>query len=1343
MGFYDDLKKGKVSAQGNSSSSSVATKEQPKTSTGFYESLKSNGSTSSATNAPSVDKQKQYVDQMKNARLSEVATLKTKQAEEKKTINEMNRLGIGYSGQVKNTAAVRRGVDTRKKELDASIAAEKKAKDDIRKADRAKLPPVLKQVVQGLDLLGEKTKPAADIAMDFYTPGGGLTALNALTKGAGFGIAKAAPKLVNSALGRGVAYGAQEAVVGAPLGVANTLARNPEASNRELLEGAVYGGAGGAILGGGGKLLGEGVKAGVRGGLNRVAAPVIDGVVSGRNAINEVARENIPQSVRRVVSKESVPEIFPERVRRSFNEPPTPVRGSAEPTSVQQTAATIERPVGASSPLRTNINERGNIATQLDANLSDDLKQGIRERDNSYTPITNIESNARANENVKNLNAAESTFLGNREFSAEHVATGNRLLQELDRLSQAEKDPIVRKTLVERALNVSEKLAADLTTAGQTAQAASILKRLSPEGQLLHLQRTAKAAGKEVNPADVEIYRNFARDVQAGSKTGKETSDFLDTLAKLKAGEEVTPDEMLKATAIIEDAKKFIKSGKQSPDRLPKEMTDIRTRDKVVSFLNNAEQAALERIKARKGNLNSLPLGEWADHAIVASSQIAKGTIRAATYVEDMVRLFGEEIKPHAKAVYAEARKLLNGSSKNISEGKVGEAEEAFERLRNSQTPAGKVAEKFIRESEIRPGDVDKLRDLAKQLNDLKGESAQKADMRMQEILNKYQKASAWDRIQAIRYISMLFNTSTQAVNALSGPIMATTNYAADLAGGIIDMALSGASRGARQRTTQIYAANPLKFIARYIKNAGVGAKAGWKGVSPSGITGTGDIRGLTYKSPYNPLSVLERSLGAVSKGADYATYRTIATGELERQAKLAANRAGVKGADRKDFIEKFLLNPSDEALDIADKVGKNATFQRTDRVGGKIAEAVNNVKFKPAKVAANIIVPFLKTPGNIAEHAVDLTPVGAIRGIFALAKKEATAAERRDAIQRLGLSLVGGGLSATGFYLNQIGVITGNNESGDTGVDKLRESVGQGKYRLNVDGLGRYARAMLGGKGVESAEQAAKYRDGDSQIDYNKFQPLALPVAAGVAASEHKGEGLQKQLDSVIVDAGSSLFSMSALRGIQDAFQAPPGTTGAEKVLSPVTKIFESFLKSFSPGALAQETNRRDDTVRQVSYNKGVLTNVKEYFMSRTPGLSTKLPAKVDYFGNEVKKPSGIEGAYLNPYRSQVAPNTPAARKLADIYEASGDKAVAPSALPKSFRGKDSKTGEIVSKELDKESYAQIQKKLGDLQSTMINKIPDKLSPEQKVYLVEKIYDFTRQGASLAAKTKLGISVE
>lgn len=113
--------------------------------------------------------------------------------------------------------------------------------DTLRALDRIEANPIRRKI--------------GELAQDFYTPGTGLSAVNALTQGAESLVSKLAPKAVSSLAGRAGAKAASEAIVGAPLGAAQYLANQGGKGNvrgtdiaAQGLAGAALGGAiGGAI----------------------------------------------------------------------------------------------------------------------------------------------------------------------------------------------------------------------------------------------------------------------------------------------------------------------------------------------------------------------------------------------------------------------------------------------------------------------------------------------------------------------------------------------------------------------------------------------------------------------------------------------------------------------------------------------------------------------------------------------------------------------------------------------------------------------------------------------------------------------------------------------------------------------------------------------------------------------------------------------------------------------------------------------------------------------------------------------------------------------------------------
>ncbi|MFB5761019.1 LPD38 domain-containing protein [Paenibacillus medicaginis] len=101
-----------------------------------------------------------------------------------------------------------------------------------------------------------------------------------------------------------------------------------------------------------------------------------------------------------------------------------------------------------------------------------------------------------------------------------------------------------------------------------------------------------------------------------------------------------------------------------------------RIRDRVYTFLDEAEQNARKRIAARKNRLSSTPVDEWADYAIIGAAKMGKGTIKFADWTEEMVKEFGESFRPKAERAYRDAKEELRRQERRAS--KEGQAAEKF-----------------------------------------------------------------------------------------------------------------------------------------------------------------------------------------------------------------------------------------------------------------------------------------------------------------------------------------------------------------------------------------------------------------------------------------------------------------------------------------------------------------------------------------------------------------------------------------------------------------------------------------------------------------------------------------
>lgn len=116
------------------------------------------------------------------------------------------------------------------------------------------------------------------------------------------------------------------------------------------------------------------------------------------------------------------------------------------------------------------------------------------------------------------------------------------------------------------------------------------------------------------------------------------------TASKVHAGNEITevgsPQAKTAAKTVLQEAEEAVEA-----------VTKSNVRDRVYNLLDDAEKAARERIAKRRGNINSNPLPEWADYSIIMAAKLGKGTIKATNFAEELVKEFGENVRPHADRI--------------------------------------------------------------------------------------------------------------------------------------------------------------------------------------------------------------------------------------------------------------------------------------------------------------------------------------------------------------------------------------------------------------------------------------------------------------------------------------------------------------------------------------------------------------------------------------------------------------------------------------------------------------------------------------------------------------------
>lgn len=1200
--------------------------------------------------------------------------------------------------------------------------------------------PVIGPILRGVEQFQQFTEPAAKVAQQFYTPGAAPAAVSGLYGAARAGLSRLAPSIgLGQGLGQKVAREAiTEAVTGAPLAAGQALAQDPGISGREFAQQTALGAGLGAVAGPIGPLLGRGIQM-ARG----AAGDVLGGQLRAAEAIEQVGRQGdqVTAATQRLADiDEQIASLnvrtdrggsfaneaqslmndrnqtidFIRRNDPEFTAPESPVISPA--AEVPQLPSQLTAPVPG--PRTAPIGERAFFSTLEEGGLTPEVQARMSASEKrGYEQITNVETVNSANARIERLGVdrAEAQLLGKTKFKPDDVATGMRLIQQLQGAGQ-----------VERAVSIAEKVAKQLTEAGQTVQAASIWARLSPEGALLAAQRKVTRINEnllrgqaevKLSPAQAQEITDAAGTIQAAGGSRERAGTVMEIMDRVNKGETITPQERQLVADFVTDAKRFLKPADTRPPRpakAPKEMDDVRVRDRVVSFLAEKEQEALARINARRNRLSSTPLDEWADYAIVLASRMAGGTVKVADLTESLVRDFGEGVRPHFNNIYAKAKEIIGQSSKQINDQVISKAE--------------RVAEGFIKQKgdELAPDDVDFIRNMAQRVSSLSDQERRIAGQDLQAIMQGFEKVGVGRKIASAQYIAMLLNPLTQIRNVVGNEMMYRLERMAKLIGTPIDIAASKITKGPR---TVTFKSGPavwddfFKPMKDYWGSLPEGARSGWRGVSPEGLTTKYEIQGQAFRSKYNPLTYMEKALGASLQGFDYAAYTRATNQTMSEMAYLDALNKGIQGDDAiRNHMQTYMTNLDDATHNIAKDYGKFVTLQDDSTFAKGIMgfrRFVNKFTGSPEFGAGSLILPFAKTPANLLMRALDYSPAGIIKALkqtHDVLRKPNTDLTRADVITSVTRAILGTGVGATAYWLADKGALFGRS-SKDPEVRKLMQGTGIKDFQINGSALTRMLGSVATGGDVD---QAAKLQPGDTLWGYEWAQPASMPMAIGsniYQGVQEKAGVLQTAVDATAAGA-TTLLDSSVLSGIRETFQIPPGEDDAVKAI--IMNLLKRTPSQFVPSLARQFNTLFDERLRETYAMPGdPLGKITGYAQSQLPGLAQQMPQRVSTLGDPQTRLNTFVDVFLSPAaRSKYEP-TPEAQLVIDLLNETGDKRLAPRAVAKYLSGKDIATGEQRRVDLTPEQFVELQTIVGQETANRLKNINPELPTDRKIEMV------------------------
>ena len=339
---------------------------------------------------------------------------------------------------------------------------------------------------------------------------------------------------------------------------------------------------------------------------------------------------------------------------------------------------------------------------------------------------------------------------------------------------------------------------------------------------------------------------------------------------------------------------------------------------------------------------------------------------------------------------------------------------------------------------------------------------------------------------------------------------------------------------------------------------------------------------------------------------------------------------------------------PTPDMLDIATQSALEKTWQDDNVVTKSAAKVKSGLNFGMDFGLGSIVVPFVKTPSNIAKSIVELSPVGFAKAVtadaynFTKAVKNgtATAQMQNRFAKNIGKGIAGIVLYTAGLALAASGVTTGSDDEPDKDVRN---------FKRNILGISPYS-----------------VKIGDRTFRYDWAQPVGavLSTTADLQKNKVDMDSAANVIANALVTGGNTLFEQSMLSGLSELFG------GYEGFIPAVADAVLGMPSQFVPTLSKQAAELVDPYARRTASGSRTDKAVNKV-LARVPGATKKLEPVVDALGRDVKRYGGennLFNVFLNPANVNVANPTAETKEIWRLYEKTGDAEVFPKAAGTSF---------------------------------------------------------------------------
>lgn len=519
--------------------------------------------------------------------------------------------------------------------------------------------------------------------------------------------------------------------------------------------------------------------------------------------------------------------------------------------------------------------------------------------------------------------------------------------------------------------------------------------------------------------------------------------------------------------------------------------------------------------------------------------------------------------------------------------------------LASWRIPAGSGAERFkAMEEMLNQNGGDKLGlDMAVRLAKLADAGMIKE---MDDVIAKGAWAKTRDAFLEAWINGLLTNTQTHAVNAMSNTsVLFQQMYERHTAARIAQLLGDEGSVQLGEATAQYFGMiDGFKDALRFAKKTWQTGETGMgmnklelpreRAITAENFGADGTNLGKAIDVLGSAVNLPGRALSTSDEFFKTIGYRMELHAQALRMATKEVNAGTIPKENLKARIAEIIENPPESIrLDAVDQ----ALYQTFTQAPGTISKSI--LKLKANYPVANIIFPFVNTPGNLMKYSFERSPMAPLMKQFR--EDVAAGGARRDmALARMttGTTIM---LMVSDMAMN--GQISGNGPSDR----EQRQALMRTGWKPN------------------------SVKMGDEWVAYNRMDPLGMTFGLAANLVEITSNGdygpereveVQKALVASVGAIANSVMSKTYLTGLSDFVEF---TSDPERYADYYSnRLGTSVIPAFS----GQVRRTVDPYMREAN-------SLVEALMNKTPGLSDGLPLRRDLWGRPISYQSGLGVGY------------------------------------------------------------------------------------------------------------------